>query len=333
MNAHEDKGFILVAVIWIMAILTVLTLGFAHRTLLDQRAAALSLDHMEAKYAARGAVVYAVADLRNRAAVDAIVAQGRGGAQQQQRRRTNTGQRAPVAQQINVFQEGPDLYAEGGPFAAASDAGAGETATYRLEDAERRISLNTSPEEIFDNIEELSFTTVSAIMRRRGGELDSDERALFMTVEDARHLDGVEEAVWEGGVDKPGLRDLLTVYGEGRININTAPREVLEAVPDLDESVISQIIAFRAGKDGTLMTEDDRGFRSLDALSRLLGLSSEELAPIARYCTFESRYFTITGFATKRLGNVRAACRAVVHLQPETVRVLNWSEGHFGQEI
>ncbi|GMU92561.1 MAG: hypothetical protein AMXMBFR4_16190 [Candidatus Hydrogenedentota bacterium] len=332
MNTREDMGFILVAVIWIMAILAVLTLGFAHRSMLDQRAAALSLDHMEATYAARGAVVYAVAELRNRAAVDAIVAQGRGELQQQ-RRRTNSGRRAPVAQQINVFQEGPDLYAEGGPFAAASEAGAGETATYRLEDAERRISLNTSPEEIFDNIEELSFTTVSAIMRRRGGDLDPNKRALFTTVEDARHLDGMDESDWEGDVDKPGLRDLLTVYGEGRININTAPREVLEAIPDLDESVIGSIIAFRAGKDGTLMTEDDRGFRSLDGMSRLLGLSSEQLAPIARYCTFESRYFTITGFATKRLGNVRAACRAVVHLQPETVRVLNWSEGHFGQEI
>mgnify|MGYP001592695584 CR=1 FL=1 len=63
---------------------------------------------------------------------------------------------------------------------------------------------------------------------------------------------------------QPGLLDLLTVYGDGSINVNTATETVLRVVlgvfldPQLAESKAREIVAARRGRDGLDGTEDDR---------------------------------------------------------------------------
>jgi len=329
---RRDDGFILVAIIWIIAILTILTLGFAHRALLDQRAAALSLDHAKAQYLARGAVEYAVADVRNRAVVQDAAKRVRATLAPQQRvpySQRRRGNQSPPGTSLPLNFQPPDLYVAGQPFAGATTTGT-DHASYDIADAESRISLNTAPKEILDNIEGLSFRTVSAIMEHRGSDLTPEERGLFLTVEEGRYLEGVEEDDWEGDDENPGLRDLFTVYGSGRVNVNSAPREVLVAIPELDESVVDQIIAYRDGEDHKHGTADDESFASLPDLAAQVGVDPTALAPITRFCTFESHYFTITGFATQRQGKVRAAAQAVVQLETGKADVLAWSEGEFG---
>ncbi len=216
---------------------------------------------------------------------------------------------------------------------STGSAGEANKASYSIADAEGHISVNTAPEEMLDEIDGLGMRTISAIMRRRGGELVPEDRELFLTVEEVRRLDDIDESDWEGDDEHPGLRDLFTVYGEGRINVNTASREVLSAVPDLGDDVIERIVRYRQGEDGKLGTDDDRQFRSLESMSGQLEIDPTDLAPLARYCTFESHFFTITGFATQRQGKVRAAARAIVHVQTESAVVLAWSEGELGPQI
>ncbi len=55
------------------------------------------------------------------------------------------------------------------------------------------------------------------------------------------------------------LRPFVTVYGEGRVNINTASRDVLLAL-GLDEVLITYILDVRRGKDGVEATGDDHVF-------------------------------------------------------------------------
>lgn len=324
----RDEGFILVAMIWIVAILAVLTLGFARRSLIDQRAAALALDHSKAQYFARGSVNYAVADMRNTAFMEGLIERARA------QLTGNTGFRArngarPTMPSVKPTYEAPNLIASGGFF---TSAGSENTVSYSVVDAEGRISVNTAPEEVLDNIDRLGMRTVAAIMRRRGSELAPEERTPFLAIEELRRVEDIDEDDWIGD-DTRGLRDLFTVYGDGRINVNTASREVLEAVPDLDESTIDRIVGYRQGLDGKLGTEDDRQFRSLDTMSRDLEIDPTDLAPLSRYCTFESHFFTITGFAALRQGKVRAAAQAVVNLQPGSAVVLSWSEGEFGPQV
>lgn len=328
---QRDEGFILVAMIWIVAILAVVTLGFAHRALIDQRAAALSLDHSKAQFLARGAVVYAVADVRNKAFMDGLIEQA-----QLQLARSQSGSRfrpggreaQPAGSNIKPVRNAPNLLGTGGVF--ASGGGDENNVSYSITDAEARISVNTAPEEMLDEVDGLGMRTVSAIMRHRGVELTPEEREQFLTIEEVRTLDDIDDEDWIGDDETPGLRDLFTVYGDGRINVNTASYEVLSAIPDLDEDVVDRIIGYRQGSDGKLGTDDDREFRSLENMSGDLDINPTELAPLAKYCTFESHFFTITGFATQRQGKVRAAAQAVVHMQPGSAAVLTWSEGELG---
>jgi type II secretory pathway component PulK len=309
---REPQGFVLVAVIWMLAILTVLAIGFGRRALLEQRAAALSIDHSRTQYLARGAVEYGVAYLRNEALVQQIVAQYGG-----------QSSIAAYKAQTNLLDEGIFDLGDG----ALLDE---DEVTFSLEDAEAKISLNSAPREIFDNIDSLSFTTVSAILRRRGGPFGSDEPTPFLAIDEARFLDGVDDSAWYGSKHRLGLRDLFTIYGDGRVNVNTAPRDVLESLPELDPAAAAAIVSYRAGVDGELETADDRSFRNVEEIATATGIRMNDLQPIAQFCKFESQFFTITGFATLRQGKVRAVSRATVQVVNGTAIVLNWSEGDFG---
>ncbi|HEO71221.1 MAG TPA: hypothetical protein ENN80_08155, partial [Candidatus Hydrogenedentes bacterium] len=134
-----------------------------------------------------------------------------------------------------------------------------------------------------------------------------------------------DEEDWLGEDGKPGLVDLLTCWGSGRININTASETVLQCIPDLDESAITTILAFRAGMDGELGTDDDEAFYNMEDLAVRGRITGDSAEAIKRYCTFSSTCYTITGIATLRRGKVRACCRAVV----SGANVIQWREGPF----
>src|SRR5690606_17628980 len=53
---QSERGFVLVIVLWVLAILTVISVGFGRRSVLDRRAAAFTLDKTQAMMLARGAV-------------------------------------------------------------------------------------------------------------------------------------------------------------------------------------------------------------------------------------------------------------------------------------
>jgi general secretion pathway protein K len=72
----------------------------------------------------------------------------------------------------------------------------------------------------------------------------------FITLAQIMMVKGIAEIAQFGGEDKKNLLDYLTIYSEGKININTAPKEVLESLhQDLDESIAESIIAFREETD------------------------------------------------------------------------------------
>ncbi|GMW02733.1 MAG: hypothetical protein AMXMBFR84_38690 [Candidatus Hydrogenedentota bacterium] len=315
MNAQ--RGFALVSVIWILAVLTVLTLGFGHRALLDHRAAATAGDHVRCLNMAAGACNYGVALLRNQAALQGVYDA------------LNMETPPPVSVVHPDLINALKVYRPGDPGSYL-----GDVARAVITDEESRISLNDSPEDVLDELEELSFTTVNDIMRRRSGPLsdDDDTTQPFLAVEEVRDLDGVTDRAWFGSEDSPGLRERFTVYGDGLINVNTASEEVLEAVPDLDSDIVSAILAYRSGPDGDLNTADDRRFRSFDVISGLTRVSPERLAPLSRYCKLESRFFTVTGFATLRQGKIRAQVKAVVEITGEGAVIHKWSEGVEGTD-
>ena len=70
-----------------------------------------------------------------------------------------------------------------------------------------------------------------------------------------------------------GIAHLLTTYGDGKVNVNTASREVLLTLSSkngqlIDDWVVDDLIKYRLGDDETANTEDD-GFESVaEAISK-----------------------------------------------------------------
>ncbi|NCC53276.1 MAG: hypothetical protein EOM20_18970, partial [Spartobacteria bacterium] len=84
------------------------------------------------------------------------------------------------------------------------------------------------------------------------------------TVDELLLIKGFTESIVYGGKaededDEPyrGIASMLTVWSDGRVNINTASREVLMTLSGMDEFMVDDILECRKGEDGELGTRDD----------------------------------------------------------------------------
>ena len=126
----------------------------------------------------------------------------------------------------------------------------------------------------------------------------------------------------EDGDLQIGLKDFVTVYGTGRVNINTAPREVIEALlydqlGDDAENVAENIVEYRDGMDDEPGTRDDRPFRTLNNsdeddfdISKVDGMDSAVLSAISGMIDVKSDTFTI--ISTGQYGGVKAVIHQTV---------------------
>lgn len=311
---ERDQGFVLVVVLWLLAIMTVVTLSFGRRALLDATAAAYALDQTQAAMQARGAVERGVVEVMNKIYNDKLVPTP------ELRMGDHLGQ--PWAK--TKYLDGDEKYFEVGENFER------DYIAYVIRDAERYISVNSAPRDLLEGIEVLGTRGVKTVWSRRTKEIYKGEGvSVYQAVEELRYQRGIDEEQWFGEDEDPGLRDILTVWGDGRININTASREVLLSIPELqkDERAVDTIIAYRNGPDGEAGTADDTGFASLDDITPNTGIEGDSIEAIRRFCKTSADYFIITGVATRQGGKVRAACTAVID---RSGTILDWQERTLG---
>jgi hypothetical protein len=72
---------------------------------------------------------------------------------------------------------------------------------------------------------------------------------------------------------RPGLGKFVTLWGDGKVNPNLAPLEVLMTVPGVSGRIAEEICRKRAGVDGVLGTEDDFVFKEMKDLQSLASVS------------------------------------------------------------
>jgi general secretion pathway protein K len=203
--------------------------------------------------------------------------------------------------------------------------------TYRITDEEARLNLNTSPRErvdrllqglgvdkrerdvIVDSLQD--WRDANEEHRLNGAESDDyylklpvPFRARNANLDSARELlqiRGVTSRLFLGDDRTPGLADLVTVKSPGStVNINTAPDHVLRAL-GLADAEISEIQQTR--RDGPYINIGRFGGRGLAAVTRTFRIEAAGLVD----------------------GQVRARLSAIVQKRGEgsspTIAVLEWS--------
>ncbi|MFH1441616.1 MAG: helix-hairpin-helix domain-containing protein [Candidatus Omnitrophota bacterium] len=138
---------------------------------------------------------------------------------------------------------------------------------YTIIDEERKININIA------SLDEI--TRLPGLNPELAQKIFSSTLRPFALKEELLLVDGISEEIYDG------LKDFITIYTEGRVNINTAPAEVLLAL-GFDDSLITKIEDFRAGQDKEEATEDDEVFEStaeiLDKLRVYTPLTAQQEA-------------------------------------------------------
>lgn len=224
-NASGERGVILLLVIWLLALISVITLSVAQEWRTEVVLTRNYLSSSQAGYLAEGGIYYAAGKL-----VEAQVAE-------QRRRVPGFLSEAPV-----------DLW-KGDGVTRELRLPEGAVAV-RVTDESGKININQASEEMLLNLftalgfaEQSAQVAVDAIMdwrdqdsitRPRGAESDYYLGLNPPYLAKNGPLDTVEELFWIRGLDPTRfhrLREFFTVQRTGRgININAAPLEVLRAL-------------------------------------------------------------------------------------------------------
>jgi general secretion pathway protein K len=160
---------------------------------------------------------------------------------------------------------------------------------------------------------------------RRGYEC---KNAPVDTVDELLLIKGFSHSLLYGGPSEfvegetlTGIAGWLTVWGDGKVNVNTASREVLLTIPGLEDFDVDDILLERAGPDGELGTKDD-GFKTVDEVISRLGITDPRVRE--RITTTERRYVRVVSIGESY--GIRSGIWAVLQADESGVTPLFWRE-------
>ena len=228
-----------------------------------------------------------------------------------------------------------------------------ETALYGVMDESSKIDINNAPAEILITLLERigkvdaedAIDIAAAIVDWRdkdtavsvGGAEDEYYQGLsepykckngnFQVAEELLLVKGMTPEIFSE------IKDIITVYGTQRVNVNTASFNCLYAL-GLSSSLCERIIKFRQGSDGLTGTEDDFIFNSPDELRNIGPLFTEEATQINSLIsrdmlTQKSDVFRINSlgqFKDERGSRARGIICVLKRKQEKGPQILYWHE-------
>jgi len=119
----------------------------------------------------------------------------------------------------------------------------------------------------------------------QGTNAPPDRKGPFQFPEDLLKTGAITKDLLYGKNDQPGLRAFITLYGKGKVNINTSPKPVLKALfPGISEATLEQMDQYRLTEQEKL--KDPIWYR------KIIGTSG--LNPAADLITVKSEAFRVT---------------------------------------
>jgi len=224
---------------------------------------------------------------------------------------------------------------------------------YGLQDEERKINLNKANVDVFTKLleitsglgrrdaEKLAYNIVdwrdndSFLQHPQYGAEDSDyTRRKFSYEAKDSDFEVIEELLLVQRMDQEifdKIKPFVTIYGDGKVNINTASKQVLLAL-GLRNYVAENIILFRKGGDSIAGTGDDDIFLQVSTIvsrmSQSFDLSPSELGSLSNLVaagkfTIKSENFMIRSIA--KLNHLEKQT-TIVAVSDRTGKIKYWRE-------
>ncbi len=168
--------------------------------------------------------------------------------------------------------------------------------------------IDTDSEVTGTGAENAYYQSLGKPYTARNGPMESIDELLLVR--------GVTRDLLYGTAEAPGLAPFLTVYGEGKININTAPKQVLQALaPAITEDMTSRMDDYRRNPGNSLT--DPSWYKKVTGM---------ESVTIEGILTTKSDSFQIISMG--RLGSMKRTVRGVVKRDSEKkLSVVAWRLG------
>jgi len=116
----------------------------------------------------------------------------------------------------------------------------------------------------------------------------------------------------------------LTCVGDGRLNLNTAPLEVLKTLP-LEAGAAEQIAAYRTFYPDSGGKLEDHVFRSAEDIHQLQGLTRADADLLAALAKFKSSHFRILIAVSHQRSRLQHHLDILVRVNDNSLEVLEWT--------
>lgn len=151
----------------------------------------------------------------------------------------------------------PETY----PRSLNGEIGGGEYAVL-LTNEEGKVNLNSASREILEKVfANFGLANSEAILR-----------FVFQSRQAGWKLETMKELLLSGDINEEIVAQvevIASIHSNGKINVNTAPLELLKALPGMPEKQAQDILAYRLGPDRTTGTADDQ-YINEQALSQII---------------------------------------------------------------
>jgi len=330
--AHKRGGAALIIALWVILLLTLLVGGFAFEMHVEADIISYYRKRLKAQYIARSGVEISKVILAKLADVD------------DELRGADDEEEALLVGVVNLSR---------GVAIRDLTRNIGEgTLTLTIEPEEGRRGINdlseddweeildqaNVPQERWANIIDSFFDWLDEddLTRLNGAESDDAfyvdrgykvKNAKLDTVDELlliKHFD--EELLYGSGTDVDaedritGIASWLTAWSHGKINVNTASREVLMTLRGIEEWAVEAILEMRVGVDGEAGTRDD-GFESVQDAIAQTGMNPS----LAERLTVRDVHFLrITSIG--EVGGVKAGVWSVIRVEGDRLLPLYWRE-------
>lgn len=128
-------------------------------------------------------------------------------------------------------------------------------------------------------------------------------------------IKGMDKQIFYGAEEREGLSKYLTIYSDGKININTASLPVLMSLsPKVDRLMAQTLIEYR----------QEKPFKKIEDLKNVPGWEPI-YAEVSSEITVQSNYFSVSILGHYR--EARALVQAVIKREGKKTRILLWQEG------
>jgi len=186
---------------------------------------------------------------------------------------------------------------------------------FGVKDAQRLASL------VEEARQQRPFYTVQEMLTIKGmpahlvlGEDSNDNGRLDHAENDGK--DSWPNDNQDGRLDK-GIKDHLTVFTDGKVNVNTASEEVLRSLSGINEDIL---------KDLTGMREVDP-LTSLDEIKDLPAIDAAAFEKITRWASVTTKWYRILVSARVEESGPEAVVLAVADRSGKKIIIRYWREG------